>query len=67
MRSGKIMIIHLIAGQIKKRYENIKTSYYQEPDNCSRNKVKDISNYATKSEMKKATGVGTSEVVEKSD
>ena len=39
MPNGKVMIIHLIAGQIK-NISLYKMSYYPEPDSHSRNKIK---------------------------
>ena len=56
------MIIRLIAWKIKK-ISLYKMVYYSEPDNYGRTKIKvelDLSNYATKPEVKKATGVDTS-------
>ena len=45
-------------------------SYYPEPDSHIRDKVKvvlDVSHYATKKELKDATGVDTSALVAKRD
>ena len=45
-------------------------SYYPEPDSHIRNKVKvvlDLSNYATKKELKDARGVDTSNLAAKTD
>ena len=45
-------------------------SYYQEPDSHIRDKVKvvlDVSHYATKKELKDATGIDTSALVAKRD
>ena len=54
MLNGNVLIIHLIAGQIKKIL--YKMSYYPKPDSCGRRKIKvelDFSNCATKSDVKK--------------
>ena len=51
---GKVMKIHLIVGLIKKILL-YKMSYFSEPYNCSKNKIKveiHLSNYATKSDLK---------------
>ena len=45
-------------------------SYYQEPDNHVKDKVKvvlDLSNHATKKELEHATGVDTSDLSGKKD
>ena len=45
IQSGKVVVIHLIAGQIKKLLH--KMSYYSEPDSYGRNNIKvalDLSN-----------------------
>ena len=45
-------------------------NYYQEPDNIIRGKVKvvlDLSNYATRKELKDATGVDASNLAAKRD
>lgn len=63
MLSKNIIIIRLIAIQVK-NISFYKMNYYTEPDSQGRNKIKvqsDLSNYATKSEVKKATGVDTSD------
>ena len=55
MLSGKVMIIHLIAGWIKKILL-WKMSYYPEPDSHIRNKIRiklDFSYYATKFDLTK--------------
>ena len=55
MSNGKVMVNHLIAGWIKKITSH-KMSYFPEPDSYGRNKTErelDLSNYATKSEIKK--------------
>ena len=54
----------------KKRYYYIKISYNFKPDSYSINKIKvelDFSNHATESEVKKATGVNTSNFAKKVD
>ena len=64
MSNGKVMIIHLIVGLIKKVLL-IKMGYFPEPYPFIRNKIKvelDLSNYATKSDT---TGVGTSKLAKK--
>ena len=38
IQSGKVVVIHLIAGQIKKLLH--KMSYYSEPDSYGRNNIK---------------------------
>ena len=61
------MILLLIVGLITKISLD-KTSYFPEPYNRSRNKIKvelDLSNYATRSDLKNATGVDTSKFVKK--
>ena len=63
MLSKNIIIIRLIAIQVK-NISFYKMNHYTEPDSQGRNKIKvqlDLSNYATKSEVKKATGVDTSD------
>ena len=50
---GKVIIIRLKAGQIKK-ISSYKMSYYPDPNNYSRDKIKvelDFSNHATKSNL----------------
>ena len=57
------MIIRSIARKIKK-ISLYKMVYYSEPHNYGRTKIKvelDLSNYATKPKVKKATGVDTSD------
>ena len=52
---GKVLIVRLIAGQIK-RISSHKMNYYPEPDIYNRSKIKvhlDLSSYVTKSEVKK--------------
>ena len=55
MSNEKVMVNHLIAGWIK-MITSHKMSYFPEPDSYGRNKTEselDLSNYATKSEIKK--------------
>ena len=59
--NGKVTIIHLIVGLIKIILIH-KMSYLPEPYKCSKNKIKfelDLLNYATKSDLKSATGIDT--------
>ena len=68
MSIGKVIVIHLIAGQIKKRHYYIKVRYYTELSKSNKVKVElDLSNYATKYGVKKATGVNTSVLAKKWD
>ena len=63
MLNGKALIINLIVGLIKKTLL-YKTNYFPEPYNRSTYKIKvelDLFNYATKSDFKNTTGVGTSD------
>ena len=61
MPNGKVMIIHLIAWSIKKTF--YKTSQYfpkpYKPFGEDINVKVDLSNYATKTDLKKATGADT--------
>ena len=69
MLNGKVMIICFIAGQIKK-ISLYKMSYFPERYSHSKNKIKlkiDLSNYATKSGLKSATGFDTSKLAKKAD
>ena len=64
MSNGKVMIIHLIVGLIK-RYCYIKMSYFPLHSH-SKNKIEvelDSSNIATKSDLGNAAGVDTSQLV----
>ena len=68
MLGGKVMIIRLIAGLIKK-ISLYKVSYYQEPDSHGRNKIKgqlDFSNYATKT-VTNVTGNDTLDFAENAE
>ena len=74
MPNGKDMIIHSIAGLIKKMFNeihHIKMSQYfpkpYEPFGGDINVKVDLSNYATKSDLKNATGIDTSKLAAKSD
>ena len=68
MSIGKVIVIHLIAEQIKKRHYYIKVRYYTELSKSNKVKVElDLSNYATKYGVKKATGVNTSVFAKKWD
>ena len=69
MLNGKAMIINLIVGLIKKILL-YKTNYFPEPYNRSTYKIKvelDLFNYSTKSDFKKATRVGTSDIGKRVD
>ena len=60
MLNGKVMIVHLIVGSINKKI--VKISEYFPETKPSGKKVKvelDLSNYATKTNLKNATGVDT--------
>ena len=69
MLNGKVMIIHLIVGLIKKALH--KMSQYipkpYEPFGGDINVKVDLSNYATKTDLKNATGIDTSKLAAKSD
>ena len=69
MSKGKDMIIHLIAGLIKEIL--YKMSHYfskpYEPIGGDINAKIDLSNYATKADLKNAAGVDTSKLAAKSD
>ena len=67
--SKKSIIIHLIFGQIKKITSD-KMNYFSEPNTRNRNKIKvelDLPNHATKSDLKNATAVDTSDFSKKAD
>ena len=62
MSNGKPTIIHLIVGLIKKETVQM-TEYFPKPKSLGAN-VKaelDLFNYATKADLKNATGVDTSD------
>ena len=64
------MIIHLIVGMIRKLLLYKMSHYFPKPYERFGEKVKvelDLSNYATKSNLKGATGVGISNLAAKSD
>ena len=53
-----------------KKISSFKTSYYLEPDSYARRKIKielDLSKYAIESDVKKSTGIDTSELLNKDD
>ena len=55
MSNGKVMIIHLIVGLIKK-ISLYKMSYFPEPHTLSKNEIKvelDLSTYSRKSDKKR--------------
>ena len=62
MSSGKIIIIRLASGKVKKIY---KISYFPEPYSHSRNKINaelDLSNYVTKFELSKLSNIIVNDV-----
>ena len=69
MSNGKAMIIHLIAGLMKRTL--YKTSqYFPKPYELferNSNAKDEFSNYATKTDLEEATGVDTSKLAAKSD
>ena len=59
MSNGKVMIINLKSGSIKK-IKSYKISYFSKPCTRSKNKIKvelDLSNYATKPHLKNVIDV----------
>ena len=69
MLNGKAMIIHLIAGMIKKTLYKM-SQYFPKlykPFGGDINVKVDLSNYATKTDLKKVTGVDMSKLAAKSD
>ena len=69
MSSGKVIINHSMAGEIKKISLH-KLSYFPEPYGHSKNKMKvelDLSNYPTKFDFKGATGIAMSKFAKKAD
>ena len=69
MSNGKAMIIHIIALLIKRTLHKL-SQYFLEPYSHFRRNVKvelNLSNYATKFELKEATGIDTSELTAKAD
>ena len=68
MPDGKVMIMDLIVGSISYCYTKMR--YFPGPYIRSKNKIKvelDLSNYATKSDLKKAKGVDTTDFAKKYD
>ena len=69
MSNGKDMVIHLIAGLIKKILYKL-SHYFPKPYEPIGGDIKvkiDLSDYATKADLKNATGVDTSKLAAKSD
>ena len=67
MSNGKAMIINLIAGLIKKTlYKNTFLNHIDFFEGNVKFQL-DLSSYATKAELKNATGVDTSKLAAKSD
>ena len=69
MSNGKVMIILLIAG-LKKIHCIKMSQYFSKPYRCFGGNINvkvDLSNYATKADLKNATGVDTSKLAAKSD
>ena len=69
MLNGKLMIILLLDGLIKKILNKI-NQYFPKPYKNFRGNINvkvDLSNYAAKSDLKNATGVDTSKLAEKFD
>ena len=69
MSNGKVMIIHLTVGLIKK-ISLYKVSYFLESYSHNKSKIRvelDLSSYATKSDLQKVTSVNTSKFTKKVD
>ena len=69
MSNGKVVIICLIVELIKKISLH-KMLYFPEPFSCTLNQIKvkwNLTDYATKFDLKKATGVDKSTIAVKSD
>ena len=69
MLNRKVTIIHLIVGLIKKTLHKI-SQYVPKPFEPFRGDINfkvNLSNYTTKTDLKKATGVVTSKLAAKSD
>ena len=67
MSNGKAVIIPLIVGLIKKKLFH-KMIYFREPSSHNKNKTKaelDLSNHATKSNLKGAAGINASKFKKK--
>ena len=69
MLNGKVMIIRLIVGLIKKILYKISQYFPKpyEPFGGDINVKVDLSNYATKDDLKNATGIDKSNLAAKSD
>ena len=68
MSNGKAMIIHLIAGLMKKTYKI--SQCFPKPYETFGGDINvkvDLSNYATKTDLKNATGIDTSNLALKSN
>ena len=59
MLNGKVIIIHLVAGLIKKTLHKM-SQYFPEPSGRDINVKVDLSNYATKADIKNITHVDIS-------
>ena len=69
MSNGKVMIIHLTVGLIKK-ISLYKVSYFLESYSHNKSKIRvelDLSSYATKSDLQKVTSINTSKFTKKVD
>ena len=69
MLNGKVMIIYLIVGLIKKILYKM-SQYFPKPYKPFGGDINvkaDLSNYATKADLKNATGIDTSKLAAKSD
>ena len=69
MLNGKVMIIYLMVGLIKKILYKI-SQYFPKPYKPFGGDINvkaDLSNYATKADLKNATGIDTSKLAAKSD
>ena len=70
MSLGKVLIIYLIDGKIKKKKLLYQMSYFPESDSHNRSKIKvelDLFNYTKKSNLNEESGIYTSEFAKKSD
>ena len=68
MLNGKVMIVHLIVGSMNKKIAKIKEYFPETKSSEGKVKVKlDLSNYATKANLKNATGVDTWNISKKLD
>ena len=72
MSNGKVMIIFLTVGLIKKidKKSLYKMSYFPEPYTRNKNKIKVeliLSNYETKSDLKNAAGIDASDFAKKAE